>query len=95
MNDSGANTAVVEALACGTPIVTTDVGGIRDYGGETLFPVVPNDDDDAMISLVNRYLKDPAWRTSTGQICRKFAETRLAWPLVAQQHLKIYEALAK
>ncbi len=40
MNDSGANTAIVESLACGTPVVTTDVGGIRDYGGGTIFPVV-------------------------------------------------------
>jgi len=94
MNDSGANTAVVESLACGTPIVTTDVGGIRNYGGNVIFPIVANDDDDAMIALVNRYLENPAWRNNTSLLCREFAETQLAWPLVARQHLETYEALA-
>ena len=46
MNESGANTAVVESLACGLPIVTTDVGGIRNYGGNDLFPIVNNNDDE-------------------------------------------------
>jgi glycosyltransferase involved in cell wall biosynthesis len=95
MNNSGANTAVVEALACGTPIVTTDVGGIRDYGGGSLFPIVTNDDDDAMIALVERYLREREWRDATALKCRQFAETELAWPLIARQHMEVYEALAK
>jgi glycosyltransferase involved in cell wall biosynthesis len=94
MNNSGANTAVVEALACGTPIVTTDVGGIRDYGGDNIFPIVPNDDDDAMIALVERYLQEHHWREDVGERCRDFAETWLPWPLIARQHLEIYEELA-
>jgi glycosyltransferase involved in cell wall biosynthesis len=94
MNNSGANTAVVEALASGTPIVTTDVGGIRDYGGNSLFPIVANDDDDAMIALVERYLEDREWRNETGKRCRAFAETELPWPLIAQLHLEAYEELA-
>jgi glycosyltransferase involved in cell wall biosynthesis len=93
MNNSGANTAVVESLACGTPIVTTDVGGIRDYGGTTIFPIVANDDDDAMVELVERYLEDRAWRDATADRCREFAETQLAWPLIARQHLEVYESL--
>jgi glycosyltransferase involved in cell wall biosynthesis len=95
MNNSGANTAVVEALACGTPVVTTDVGGIRDYGGETIFPVVANNDDAAMVALVERYVEDQAWRNRIGRQCRHFAETQLAWELVAARHLESYEELAK
>ena len=93
MNDSGANTAVVEALASGLPLATTDVGGIRDYGGGSIFPLVSNDDDDAMVKLVERYIADPEWRDETSRNCRQFAERELAWPLVARKHMELYQEL--
>ena len=94
MNDSGANTAVVEALASGLPVVTTDVGGIRDYAGGDILPVVANNDDDAMTALVEQYLAKPGWRNEIGRRCRQFAEQNLAWPLVARKHLEAYQELA-
>ncbi len=94
MNDSGANTAVVEALTSGLPLLTTDVGGIRDYGGGTVYPVIAPNDDDAMIRLVEQYVLQPDWRTEIGQKCRQFAENFLAWPLVAQKHIQAYQELA-
>ena len=93
MNDSGANTVVVESLASGLPVVTTDVGGIRDYGGDSIFPVVTNNDDDAMIDLVGQYLDKPSWRNEIGQQCRQFAEKTLAWPLIVHRHLEVYHEL--
>jgi glycosyltransferase involved in cell wall biosynthesis len=94
MNESGANNGVIEALACGTPVVTTDVGGVRDYGGGSVFPVVRNNDDEGMLHLVERYLNNRTWRNEVADRCRHFAVTRLAWPLVAREHLAVYEALA-
>lgn len=93
MNDSGANTAIVESLSCGLPIVTTDVGGIRDYGGADIFPVVTNDDDDAMINLVEKYLDNPDLRNEVSIKCRKFAEQNLDWFVVSQKHLETYKKL--
>jgi glycosyltransferase involved in cell wall biosynthesis len=90
MTDSGANTAVVEPLACGVPPVTTDVGGIRDYGGGSLYPVVANDDDDAMIDLIEAYLARPELRDETSARCRAFVEQTLAWPLIARKHVELY-----
>ena len=94
MNDSGANTAVVEALTSGLPVLTTDVGGIRDYGGNDFFPVVANNDDDAMVALAEKYLSQPDWRNEISQRSREFAEKKMAWPVIAQQHLEFYRRLA-
>ncbi len=94
MNESGANNSVVEALATGLPIVTTDVGGIRDYGGDSLFPVVGNNDDTAMLELVERYLKNPGWRQFIGNEQRKFALKELSWAITAKQHMEVYQEIS-
>ncbi len=93
MSDSGANTAVVESLACGLPIVTTDVGGIRDYGGGETYPLVHDNDDDAMIALVEKYLDNLDWRNEISQRSRKFSEKTLDWEVVTQMHLEAYQYL--
>ncbi|QDV84631.1 glycosyltransferase family 4 protein [Planctomycetes bacterium TBK1r] len=94
MNDSGANTAIVEALASGLPIVTTDVGGIQNYGGGTIFPIVQNNDDDAMVELVTKYLKAPEYRQSVSVKSRAFSVEKLSWSCVAVEHLRLYQSIA-
>ena len=94
MQDSGVNNAIVESLACGLPIVPTDVGGIRDYGGGSIYPVVANNDDNAMIELIDKYLAAPSWRNKIARECREFAEQNLAWPLIAKKHLELYQELS-
>jgi glycosyltransferase involved in cell wall biosynthesis len=93
MNESSANTAVVEALSCGLPIVTTDVGGIRDYGGGSLYPVVANDDDEAMLALIDRYLGSRDFRNFAGDAAREFAERELSWERIAAEHAAFYEEI--
>jgi len=91
MNQSTANNAIVEALSCGLPIVTTDVGGVRDYGGGTAYPIVANDDDEAMMGLVGRYLDEPAFRKEIASASRQFAVEKLSWPVIAGEHTILYE----
>ncbi len=91
----GANNAVVESLACGLPIIASDVGGIRDYGGGKIFPVVGKKDVRAMVAEVTRLLDSPNERKTISLRSREFAEKRLSWEASASAHLEAISALAK
>jgi glycosyltransferase involved in cell wall biosynthesis len=94
LDDSGANNAVVEAMSCGLPVVTTEVGGISDYGGGEIYPTVANNDDEGMARLTQRFLDDRAWRDEVSGRCREFAVRHLAWEKTAREHLQAYAELA-
>lgn len=52
---------ILEALACGTPVVATDIGGVSEQiiDGQTGF-LVPPQDPDAMANRIARLLDDPS-----------------------------------
>jgi glycosyltransferase involved in cell wall biosynthesis len=94
LQDSGANTAVVEALSCGLPLVTTRVGGISDYGGGSVYPVVDNDDDGLAVDLLVRLLDDSGHHALWAARGRAFALEHLCWSRTVPEHLNVYMALA-
>ena len=54
---------LIESLACGTPVVATDVGGVRDaLAGGSVALLVPPDDVDALVSAVERITDDAVLR---------------------------------
>jgi glycosyltransferase involved in cell wall biosynthesis len=91
MNDSGANTAIIQGIACGIPIVTTNNGGIASYGGNTIFPLVENNDDSAMVDLIHRYLDDEQLSADCSLKLRNFSLEYLDWKIVAHEHLRYYQ----
>ncbi len=68
----GVSNAVLEAMACGLPIVTTDCGGMREAvqdGEEGL--VVPVRDPEAMASALSKLASDKTLRTEMGKKARQ------------------------
>lgn len=91
--DSGANNTVLEALACGLPIITNDVGGIRDYGGGTVFPV-SDDSDEALAVLASSLLSDPARLREIGDGQRRLALS-LDWDTVCDRLTQVVGDLCR
>ena len=95
MEDSGANTAIVQALSTGLPIITTNVGGIKSYGGGEVFPIVNDNDVVEMVRLFEKYYSDNAFRTQISNAQRKFAVEQLDWRIISKKHIDVYKRLLK
>ena len=72
ISGEGSPAAVKEAMACGIPIIATDIGGVREIlenGRQGL--VVPAGDADAIANALRRLLRDPAERDAMGEAGRQ------------------------
>lgn len=93
MEDFAASNAIVEAMSCGLPVITTDNGGAQDYGGGAIYPLVKAGDLDGLIDLARTYLADDGLRERVSSASRDFAVRNLAWKKIAAQHVEIYREL--
>jgi glycosyltransferase involved in cell wall biosynthesis len=93
MIDSGANTAIVQAIATGLPIITTDIGGIKSYGGGEVFEVIKRNDFEAMTALFTKYYNDSDFRNSVALKQRNYALKQLDWNNIAKQHFTVYKTI--
>jgi glycosyltransferase involved in cell wall biosynthesis len=92
--DSTANNSLLEGLASGLPVVSTDLESVRGYlgGGEAI--LTPRGEVDAAAAAVVRLLGDPQQRAKMGAAARARAE-ELSWSAVAAQHQALYLTLAE
>jgi len=91
--DATVNNAMLESLACGTPVVATGVGAISDLAdGAGVIPVAPGDPD-AMTRAVVAILGDPDYKARS-HFARAAAE-RLDWPRVARDLMDVYRRVGE
>ena len=86
----------LEAMACGTAVVGSDVGGIPEVvtDGETGL-LVPPDDPGALASALNSLLADPGRAEAMGRRGRERAIAEFSWPAIAEQTAALYAELAR
>ena len=82
---------LIEAAACGRPVVTTDVPGCRDaiIPGQTGL-LVPVMNAAALADAIQSLVESPALRQKMGVAGRAFAESEFSIQNVISQHLDIY-----
>lgn len=86
---------LLEAAACGRPMVATDVPGCREVAiaGETGL-LVPTDDPQALADAIARLAEDPTLRARYGANARRLAEERFATPIIGEQIAALYRRMA-
>jgi starch synthase len=86
----------LEAMACGTAVVGSAVGGIPEVvsDGETGL-LVPPDDADALAAALNALVRDPARADALGRAGRDRAVAEFGWQAVAAQTAALYAELAR
>ncbi|MGB3496176.1 MAG: glycosyltransferase family 1 protein [Elainellaceae cyanobacterium] len=84
----------IEAMASGTPVVASDVGGLQFTveSGKTGL-LAPPRDEAAFAAAIDQILANPEWRNQLGQAARKRVEARFSWHGVATQLDDLYSEL--
>ncbi|THB64600.1 MAG: glycosyltransferase family 1 protein [Desulfovibrio sp.] len=90
----GAPQSLMEAAACGKPIVTTDVPGCREIvRQEENGLLVPARDPQALATALARLAQDPKLRSHMGAKSRQLAEQMFSREVVIAQSIEIYKEL--
>lgn len=86
-----ANNVLVEAMACGLPIVSERIGGIAEYVTPHCARLVAPRDDAALAETVRALAGNAQQRLAMGAASRRRAE-ELSWPRVAERMQVVYDA---
>ena len=100
----------LEAMACGTAVVASAVGGIKEVvvDGETGFlvpleqmkespfdPLKPEKFSRDLAGKINQLMKDRQLREEFGEAGRKRVEEKFSWSTIAQKTKALYESLPR
>jgi glycosyltransferase involved in cell wall biosynthesis len=84
--------AGLESMACGLPLIGTNVGGIPDLilHGDTGL-LVPPADPNELARAINELISCPDQRSTMGMQARKRAIEQFNWNRIVRETIKIYE----
>jgi glycosyltransferase involved in cell wall biosynthesis len=95
MLDATANNAILEAQACGTPIVSTDVRGVASYVDSSFADLLAAGDVRGIVNAVIRIIESDWEREQRGRAARAHAVEHLSWQRLAPRALEVYERVLK
>ncbi len=93
VSDATANNSILEALSCGTPVISTSLGGIPDYVDNTCGWLFDKSEVPKIVRLIGEICDKPEIAFSRRLGARNKALT-FSWDRVAEKMSFIYEAVA-
>lgn len=89
--DCTANNSALEAMACGVPVIVSEIGGIRDYVTDDCGIFCTQANAEEMAHAVKALIGDAKKRVVMAGAARKRAEDFFAWPIIAKQMTDVYQ----
>jgi len=84
----------IESMACGTPVVASDVGGLQfTVVNEETGLLVPPQNVPAFNHAIDQILSHPEWQQELGKAAKKRVIDKFSWHGVASQLDKLYTQL--
>jgi glycosyltransferase involved in cell wall biosynthesis len=80
------------ALACGTPLVLSDIGGFGEFEGRGGVPV-PAGDPGALAEAIAGILDNPSRRANLARLAREAADTVYSWDAIAREYVERFGTL--
>jgi len=86
--------SLLEAAACGRPLVATDVPGCRDIARADLNALlVPVEDPEALANAIDRLARDPQLRRKFGRAGRELVEQNFSSKRIGRDVIALYQRL--
>lgn len=84
----------IEALACGTPVIATNAGGLPDFINESVGTLVPVDDHEVLAESLVREIKTKSKETK-GPHANRYAFENFTWKQQVHKMIELYESALK
>jgi glycosyltransferase involved in cell wall biosynthesis len=89
--EEGQGAVALEAIACGTPVIASRVGGIPEYLASDLGRLVSPDDPAALADAADELLRQPALLEAMRSHCARYAAEHFDWDAIARKYIELYD----
>ena len=91
--DCTANNALLESSACGLPIITTSVGGVRDYTDISFAEYFSLEDIEGMRDAILNLVDNKSEQQKRRSAARNYALKNLNWKRIALETFELYKVI--